>query len=86
MDKEWAAERVADEKVFSTPWDPTAEQWEKEGHYAPFVAWESWMSARMEGSPNCDVASAWDEMDTLVRIELWSAMIACCEFASENKT
>ncbi len=68
--------------AFETPWEPTPEQWEKEGFYAPFVAWESWMDSRMHNSRNENVAAMWDEMDTLVRIEFWSAMIDSCQFAA----
>jgi hypothetical protein len=84
MTKEWAAERVADDVAFHSPWHPTAEQWERDGHYAPFVAWETWMGARMENSSNSDTAAVWDEMDTLVRIQFWSAMCDACAYAAEK--
>jgi hypothetical protein len=84
VNKEWAAERVADPVTFQTPWEPTAEQWERDGHYAPFVSWETWMDSRMENSSNSDAAALWDEMDTLVRIQFWSAMCDACKFAAEK--
>lgn len=85
MNAEWAAERMAETPAFRTPWDPTLEQWEKESHYAPYVAWESWLGTRLEESAHDDAFLAWEEMGILARIDLFVAMTAACQFAAENR-
>lgn len=68
--------------AFNTPWEPTAEDHEKEGPYADYTAWERWMEARMERSPNG--VGLWDDMSILDRADFYAAMVDACEFTAKE--
>jgi hypothetical protein len=69
--------------AFETPWVVTPELREREGPYADFVAWKGWMSERLSKSP-ATALDVWDTLDTLERIEFFSAMNDACRFAAEK--
>lgn len=68
--------------AFSTPWEPTREDWEREGHWADFVAWERWMGATLESQLPDHAFLAWESMDMLARIGFYSLMVDCCQHAA----
>ena len=50
-------------------WGRADELFEKEGHYADFVAWQEWMSQQAERSPNG--ADWFHSMSLLEQIDLY---------------
>lgn len=77
-----------------TPWiELTAERIEKDGPYADFSGWESWMDDQMQRECSgdcreghsclwCELAEWWEETDILIRPQLYATMYSACEFAA----
>jgi hypothetical protein len=85
MTPELAKQYADSPKAFETPWNPTAEDFERDGFYADYSAWERWVGGYLESQPNDNPFVAWESMDMLARIGFYTTMVHCCEVAGKAK-